>query len=133
MRRWPLDLGLVLIAALTALDLYLVLAPEAEIYCFAWQPARLVYVALLGGAGGIVALVISRLPAAARRILKLATLAGMGALLTCELGFCACFLPHVASAGREGRFLGPPAAAVLSLLVVTAMVWLEFGRVWRKS
>ena len=70
MRRIPLILGLVLIAALIVHDVYEFFVTNEGIRYFSSEPSRLLYVILLGIAGGMVALGISRISPASQRKLK---------------------------------------------------------------
>ena len=87
MRRVPLILGLVLIAALIIHDIYEFFVTNEGIRYFSSEPRRLPYVVLLGIAGGIVAFGISRFSPASQRKLKLTALGGFGVLLVGALTF----------------------------------------------
>jgi len=61
MRRIPLILGLVLITGLIIHDVYDFFVTNEGLAYFSAKPTRLLYVMLLGVAGGLVAFGISRL------------------------------------------------------------------------
>lgn len=67
MRRLPLILGLTLIVAMTAWEVYRFFVTHEGIRYFSSEPRRLVLVILLGLAGGVVALGISRLSPGSQR------------------------------------------------------------------
>ncbi len=85
MRRIPLILGLVLITGLVIQDIYEFFVTNEGIRYFSSKPARLLYVMLLGVAGGVAAFGISRLSPASQRRLKLLALGGFGGLLVAEV------------------------------------------------
>lgn len=133
MRRLPLILGLLLIVALTVHDVYAFFVTDEGIQYFSSAPRRLLYVVLLGVAGGIVAFMISRLSPASQRKLKLAALGGFGAFVICVVGLFAYYLSWAAPKITEASLWGWVAAALLSFIVVAAAVWLEFRHVWRQA
>jgi hypothetical protein len=133
MRRIPLILGLVLIAALIIHDVYEFLVTNEGIHYFSSEPRRLLYVMLFGIAGGIVAFGISRFSPASQRKLKLTALGGFGVLLVAALAFFE-YLFHllVETTPNDTRMWGWIAAAFFSIAVVAGLVWLEFRQVWRQ-
>ena len=133
MRRLPLILGLLLIVALTVHDVYAFFVTDEGIQYFSSEPRRLLYVVLLGVAGGIVAFMISRLSPVSQRKLKFAALGGFGAFIICVVGLFAYHLSWAAPKITEAGLWGWVAAALLSFIVVAAAVWLEFRHVWRQA
>ncbi len=134
MRRIALILGLVLIAGLTIHDIYEFFVTNEDVGYFSAKPVRLLYVVLLGIAGGLAALGISRLSPASQRNLKLVALGGFGILLVAAL---ACFghalyLLAVTPA-IDSRLWGWIAAAFCFIAVAALLVWLEFRHVWRQT
>jgi hypothetical protein len=133
MRRLPLILGLALIIAMTAREVYDFFVTNASIQYFSSQPRRLLYVLLLGVAGGVVALVISRLSPGAQRTLKLTALGAFGTFLVAVLGLFAYHLMSSASMVTEARMWGWVAVAYTMFVVIAAVVWLEFRQVWKQG
>ena len=133
MRRLALILGLVLIIAMTVREVYDFFVTNEGIRYFSSQPRRLLYVMLLGAAGGMVALGISRLPPGSRRTLRLAALGTLGTFL---IGILAAFAYHLiswASMVTEAGMWGWVAAGYASFVVIAGLVWLEFRHVWRQT
>lgn len=129
MRRLPLILGLVLIAGLTVHDIYEFFITNAGVRYFSSEPKRLVYVMLLGAAGGVVALGISRMSPISQRRLKLFALGGFGALLVAGAAFFGLlFQSHVVAEQLDG--LG---WVWVAWAMAAGMVWIEFRQVWRQS
>lgn len=134
MRRVPLILGLLLITALIIHDVYEFFVTNEGIRYFSSEPRRLLYVMLLGIAGGIVAFGISRFSPASQRLLRLTALGGFGVLLVGALAFFG-YLFHllVVAAPKDTRMWGWIAAAFFSVAVAAVLVWLEFRQVWRQT
>ncbi len=134
MRRIPLILGLVLIAALMVHDFYEFFVTNEGIRYFSSDPRRLLYVVLLAIAGGVVALGISRISPASQRKLKLMALGGFGVLLLIALAFFG-YLSYVLATGPllHVHLWGWLAAAFCSAAVAAVFVWLEFRHVWRQT
>lgn len=136
MRRLPLVLGLLLIVAMTALEVYDFFVTNEGVRYFSSQPRRSVYVMLFGVAGAIVAFGISRVSPDSQRKLKLAVLAGFGALLTfltAALAFSACLLAWAGPTVTESGIWGWMVADFLLLPVAVTLVWWEFRQVWRQT
>jgi FtsH-binding integral membrane protein len=131
MRHLPLLLGLVVIVALTVHDLYQFFVTDAGVGYFSSEPRRLLYVVLLGVAGGIVASMISRFSPGSQRKLKLAVLGGFAAFLTCFLGLLVYHLAQTTPMVTKAGIWGWVIAATLSFAAVTVLVWWEFRQVWR--
>ena len=134
MRPVPLILGLVLITALIIHDVYEFFVTNEGIRYFSSEPRRLLYVMLLGVAGGIIAFGISRFSPASQRKLKLAALGGFGAFLIGALAFFGyLFYLLAAAAPKDTRMWGWIAAAFFSAAAAAGLVWLEFRQVWRQT
>ena len=133
MRRLPLIIGLALIVALTIRDLYDFFVTNEGVRYFSSEPRRLVYMVLLGLAGGLVAFGISRLSPGAQRTLKLAALGTFGTLLLGVLGLFAYHLPWTSPMVSEAGIWGWIVAAFLSFAVLAVLVWIEFCLVWRRT
>ena len=135
MRRVPLTLGLVLITALITHDLYEFFVTNEGIRYFASDPWRLIYVMLLGVAGGATTLGISKLSPGSQRTLKLTAVGTLGTVLILGLGLfgyhLARLLPMVREAGTWGLTAG--ALGFLSFAVAAVLVWLEFCQIWRQA
>lgn len=135
MRRIPLMLGLVLITGLIIHDLYEFFVTNEGIRYFSSDPRRLIYVLLLGVAGGVIAVGISRLSPSYLRALKLAALGTLGTVLVSGLClfayYLALLLPMVPEAGVWG--LAAAALGFTSFAVVAVLVWLEFRQIWRQA
>ena len=99
MRGIPLILGLVLITGLIIHDIYEFFVTNEGIRYFSSDPRRLLYVMLLGVAGGFAAFGISRLSPASQRSLKLLALGGFGALLVVAVAFFGYLFYRLAVAG----------------------------------
>jgi hypothetical protein len=135
MRRIPLILGLVLIAGLIIHDIYEFFVTNEGIRYFSSEPGRLLYVMLLGVAGGIVALGISRLSPASQRSLKLLALGGFGIFLVGAIpvfGYLLCLLGAGPIAWGVGMW-GCIVAGFVAVAVSAWLVWLEFRQVWRQT
>ena len=132
MRRIPLILGLMLLAGLTVHDTYQFFVTDDGVGYFTSQPHRLLYVAVIGVAGGVMALALSRLSPVARRRLRLLALGGFAACLTAFLAIFATRLASFASMVTESGMWGWVIAAFASLSVVAVLVWLEFYWVWSR-
>ena len=132
MRHLFLFLCLILIVAFTAQDLYQFYVTNAGVSYFSSEPRRLLYVVLLGVAGGIVALMIGRHSPGSQRNLKLTVLGGFAVFLTGFLGLFAYHLTVVAHMVTKAGMWGWVTASIVSFATVTAVVWLEFRQVWRK-
>ena len=136
MRRLPLIIGLALITGLTVRDLYEFFVTDDGIHYFSSEPRRLLYVMVLGAAGGLVALWISRMSSGSQRKLKLAALGGFGTLL---VGALVSFAYLLCSLGTSGFMAALEWAwiaaliAVVPMMVVTVLVWLEFLEVWKQT
>ncbi len=133
MRRLPLILGLTLIVAMTLWEVYDFFVTNEGLRYFSSEPRRLVYVVLLGLAGGLVALAISRRSPASRRTLKLTTLGTFGTLLLGVLGLFAYHLTWAAPMVTEAGMWDWIATAFLLFAVMAVLVWLEFRQVWRRT
>jgi hypothetical protein len=133
MRRVPLILGLTLIVAMTVWEVYEFFVTNEGIRYFASEPRRLVPVILLGLAGGVVALGISRLSPGSQRTLKLTALGTFGTVILCVLGSFAYALARVAPTVNEAGTWGWIATAFLSSAVMAVLVWFEFRQVWRQK
>jgi hypothetical protein len=140
MRRIPLILGLVLITGLIIHDVYEFFVTNEGVRYFSSDPRRLIYVLLLGVAGGVIAIGISRLSPGSQRTLKLAALGTCGTALVSGLGVFAYHLarllpmirePMVREAGTWG--LAAAVLGFLSFAVVAVLVWLEFRQIWRQA
>ena len=132
MRKIPLILGLTLLAVLTVRDTYEFFGTDDGVGYFTSQPRRLLFVVFIGVTGGVLALALSRLSPVARRAFRLLAL---GEFATCVTGFLAIFavrLASFASSITESGMWGWVVAALVSLSVVTILVWLEFYLVWRQ-
>jgi hypothetical protein len=131
MRRIPLILGLVLIAALIVHEVYEFFVTNEGIRHFSSEPRRLGYVMLLSVAGGMVAFGISRLSPASQRKLKLSALGGFGVLLVGALAFLGYLSSLLVTAPpQQAQLWGWIAAAFWSGAVAAVLVWLEFRQVW---
>ena len=136
MRRLPLIIGLALITGLTVRDLYEFFVTDDGIHYFSSEPRRLLYVMVLGATGGLVALWISRMSSGSQRKLKLAALGGFGTLL---VGALVSFAYLLCSLGASGFMAALKWAwiaaliAVVPMMVVTVLVWLEFLEVWKQT
>ena len=134
MRRIPLILVLVLIAGMIVRDVYEFFVTNEGIGHFSSKPSRLLYVMLLGLAGGAVALGISRLSPASQRSLKLMALGGFGSLLVAAVAFFGHLLYLLASSPlREAQLWGWIIAAFCSAAVAAVLVWSEFRQIWRQT
>jgi hypothetical protein len=133
MRRLSLIFGLVLIAALTVHEVYEFLVTNEGIRYFSSQPRRLLYVMMLGVAGGIVACGISRLSPGSQRKLKLTTLGAIGTILPGAFGCLGFVLTWAAPMVTESGMWGWMAAALVLFAVLGGLVWLEFRQVWRQT
>jgi hypothetical protein len=133
MRRLPLIIGLALIVALTVREFYEFFVTNEGVRYFSSEPRRLLYVVLLGLAGGLVAFGISRLSPGSQRTLKLTVLGTFGALLLGVLGLFAFHLTWAASMVSEAGIWGWLAAAFASFAVLAVLVWFEFRQVWRRT
>ena len=136
MRRVPLILGPVLITGLITHDVYEFFVTNEGIRYFSSEPRRLLYVTLLGVAGGLVAFGISRLSRASQRSLKLAALGAFGALLVAAIayfGFLFYLLAVAAPILKDARTWGWIAAAFCFVAVAAGVVWAEFHQVWRQT
>ncbi len=96
MRHLPLLLGITLIVGMTIWEVSDFFVTNEGVRYFSSEPRRLVPVVLLGLAGGVVALVISRLSPRSQRTLKLAALGTFGALLLFTLALFAYSVGHLA-------------------------------------
>lgn len=132
MRRLTLILVLALIIAVTGREVYDFLVTNAGIQYFSSEPRRLLYVLLLGIAGGLVALGISRLSPGSQRELKLTALGAFGTFLIAVLGLFAHHIISSASMVTEGRMWGSVVTAYALFLVLAGIVWLEFRHVWKQ-
>lgn len=135
MRRIALILGLVLITGLIIHDLYEFFVPNEGVRYFSSDPRRLVFVMLLGVAGGVVAVGLSRLSPGSQRTLRLAVLGTFGTVLVSGLGLLTYHLARLLPMMREAAAWGLTAAALgfLSFAVVAVLVWLEFRQIWRQA
>ena len=132
MRIIPLILGLAFVAVLSSLEVHDFFVTNDGISYFASHPRRLLYVAAIGIAGGLLALAFSRVSSVSRRVLKLAALGGFGA---CVTGYLAVFAARLASwppMDTEFAIWGGVVAMLGSLSIVAALVWLEFYLVWSR-
>ena len=132
MRKIPLILGLMLLAGLTVHDTYQFFVTDDGVGYFTSQPHRLLYVAVIGVVGGVMALAFSRLSPVARRALRLVALGGFGACVTAFLAIFAARLASFASMVTDSGMWGWVIAALASLSMVAVLVWLEFCFVWRR-
>lgn len=132
MRQIALIVGQVLMAALTAVDLYQFLVADDGVGYFAARPRRLLFVGVIALVGGLFAFMLSRCSPLARRTLRLTALGGFAACITLCLALFAARLAPFASMVTEAGMWGWVIAALGSLLVVAVLVWLEFYRVWRQ-
>jgi hypothetical protein len=137
MRRISLILVIVLITGLIIHDIYEFFVTNEGIRYFALKPMRLLYVMLLGISGGLVAFGISRFSPDAQRGLKLLLLGGVGVLLAVAVAFFGYQFYQLAVSGLPVAPLKwlwiAWAMAFVPIAAATAMVWLEFRRVWRKA
>jgi hypothetical protein len=134
MRRIPLIVGLVLVAAMIVHDVYEFFITNEGIRYFSSEPRRLLYVMLLGIAGGMVAFGISRFSPASQRKLKLMALGGFGVLLVGALAFFGYLSYLLATAPlKQAQLWGWVAAAFCSVAVAAVLVWLEFWQVWTQT
>lgn len=134
MRRIPLILGLVLIAALFVRDVYEFFVTNEGIRYYSSEPRRLLYVMFLGIAGGMVAFGISRFSPTSQRKLKLVALGGFGVFLVGALVFFGCLFHLLAVAAlKDTQLWGWIAVAFFSVAVAAGLVWLEFRQVWRQT
>ncbi len=133
MRRLPLILGLALIVAGTVREVYDFFVTNEGIRYFSSEPRRLLYVLLLGVAGGMVAFGISRLSPGSQRTLKLAVLGTFGVFLIAGLGLFAYHLTWAAPMVTEAGMWGWIVALFTSFAVIAGLLWLEFRKVWRQT
>lgn len=136
MRRIPLIFGLVLIAGLIIHDIYEFFVTNEGIRYFSSEPRRLLYVMLLGVAGGFAAFGISRLSPVSQRSLKLLALGGFGILLVVAVAFFGYLFYRLAVAGLQdglGWVWIAWAVAFVPMTVSAGMVWMEFRQVWRQT
>jgi hypothetical protein len=133
MRQLPLILGLVLIAGLTVREVYDFFVTNEGIRHFSSEPRRLLYVMLLGVAGGMIAFGISRLSPGSQRALKLTALGASGVCLIGVLGFVVYQLTWAAPMVTEAGMWGWIAALLASFAVIAVLVWFEFRRLWRQT
>ena len=137
MRRFFPILVIVLITGLIIHYIYEFFVTNEGIHYFSSQPRRLLYVMLLGISGGLVAFGISRLSPDAQRSLKLLLLGGVGVLLAVAVAFFGHLFYQIAVSGLPVAplkwFWIAWAMAFVPIAAATAMVWLEFRRVWRKA
>lgn len=136
MRRIPLILGLVLITGLIIHDVYEFFVTNEGLHYFSSKPTRLLYVMLLGVAGGLVAFGISRLSPTSQRNLKLVALGGFGGLLVVAVAFIGYLFYHLAVAGQQDALSWVWicwVVAFIPMALATGVVWLEFRRVWRQT
>ena len=132
MRILPLILGLALVAVLTGLEVYDFFVTNDGIGYFASHPRRLLYVAVIGIAGGLLALAFSRVSSVSRRVLRLVVLGGIGACVTAYLAVFSARLASLPPMETEFAIWGGVAATLGSLSIVAALVWLEFYLVWSR-
>lgn len=134
MRRIPLILGLLLIAGTIVRDVYEFFVVNEGIGYFSSKPSRLVYVMVLGLAGGALALAISRVSPASQRSLKLIVLAGVGSLLVAAVAFFGHLLYLLATSPlREWQLWGWIILALCSAAAAAVLVWMEFRQIWRQT
>ena len=132
MRKLSLILGLMLLVVLIAWEAYDFLTTNDGVGYFTSHPLRLLYVVGIGVVGGILALAFSRLSPVARRTLRLTALGGFGACVTAFLAIFTARLASFAAMVTESGAWGWVVAALVSLSVITVLVWLEFYLVWRR-
>lgn len=132
MRKIPLILGLMLVAALTVHDAYQFFVTDDGVGYFTSQPRRLLYVVGIAVVGGLLALAFSRFSPMTRRALRLTALGGFAACITAFLAIFATRLASFASMVTDSGMWGWVIAALISLSVVAVLVWLEFYLVWRR-
>jgi hypothetical protein len=133
MRRLPLILGLALIAALTVREVYDFLVTNEGLRYFSSEPRRILYVLLLGIAGGSVAFGLSRLSPRSQRTLKLTLLGTTGAFLIGVVGLFAYHLTWAAPMLTEAGMWGWICAAFASLVLIDGLVLFEFRQAWRQK
>ena len=136
MRRVPLILGLVLITGLIIHDIYEFIVTNEGIRYFSSEPIRLAYVVLLGVAGGMIALGISRLSPASQRRLKLFALGAFGLFLIGAAVFAGWLFYSVRTAPifYGGAAIGWMAfAGFIAAALAAGLVLWEFSRVWRHA
>ena len=130
MRRVLLIIGLMLITVLIVHQMYEFFATDEGIRYFSSEPRRLLYVMLLGVAGGTIAFGYSRLSLHSQRTLKLVTLGGFGLFLVGGLGFIAYLL---CSLLNGSTWLAWEVAGFVAGTWTAGLVWLEFRKTWRQT
>ena len=119
-----------LITVLIVHQMYDSFATDEGIRYFSSEPRRLLYVMLLGVAGGTIAFGYSRLSPHSQRTLKLVTLGGFGLILVGGLAFIAYLLCSL----LNGRNLGAwEVAGFIAGTWTAGLVWLEFRNTWRQT
>jgi hypothetical protein len=136
MRFVPLILGLMLMAAMTVLEIYDFFITNEGLAYYSSHSSRLMPVVLLAFVGGVLALGISRLSPGSQRFLKLAALGAFGAVLLCTLGMLIHFvysLARLETIEIEDHSIGWIAAALASSIVLAVFVCWEFWQAWRRA
>jgi hypothetical protein len=135
MRRIPLILALVVVTGLIFQDIYDFFVTDEGVRYFSSQPQRLISVVLLGLAGGVVAVGISRLSPDYQRTLKLAVLGSFGTALLIVMCVFAYHLARLFPMMRDAGAWVLLSAALwfVAFAAVAALVWLEFRQLWSRA
>ena len=132
MRKLSLIIGITLLEVAAALEFYDFFVTNEGIRYFASQPQRLLYVAAIAIAGGLLAVGINRIPPGRRRTLTLVALGGFASSLSCMAGMFALRLLSFSSIITESGMWGGVATALGAMSVMPVLLWLEFYIVWKR-
>jgi hypothetical protein len=133
MKRFWFILGLLIVAALTAQELYDFIITNRGVEYFSSRPQRLIYVAGVAVVGGLVTFGYGRLSVGWQRTARLSVLAAMAVALT---GFC-CYMAvaavRILAEPSFSSFRWPVAGCWLLFLAFAAWLWFEFWHLLRRG
>jgi len=133
MKRWSAILLLVMVGGWMLVDsVHEFFANETMRY-FSDNPHHLLYVALVGLAGGFAALGFDRLAAQSQRHVKLFCCGGCASILTAVVGYLAVRWTVLGGFITESGFTVGVLLVFLVPSGLAAFFWFEFYRAWKKG
>jgi hypothetical protein len=128
MKRWSIILAATLVAVWMVVDMVREFFANETIHYFSSQPQRLLYVAVIAIAGGLVALGYDRLSPRARRQVRVFAWGTAASALTTVAGYFAFRFISLSSFIAESGDFDWVVIAPMSLAVIAAYLWFEFYR-----
>jgi hypothetical protein len=122
-----------LVAALIVWAAYSFFVANEGVHYFTSEPQRLLHVAAIAFAGGLLVLAFSRLSPATRHAISLVARGSFAIIVTGYSGVLAYWLTSLHLLRADPGTTLPFVAILVSSVVLAALLWFELYQVWRRK